>query len=98
MSITSIRIADDMEKPLEALSKKLDRSKNYIINQAIKEFIARQSLEDSRWQDTLQALESIKAGKCIDEEDVNAWLKAGAANIANRHLNHENKVFAGIRR
>jgi predicted transcriptional regulator len=74
MSITSIRIADDVEKPLEALSKKLDRSKNYLINQAIKEFIVRQSLEDSRWQDTLKALESIKAGQSIDEAYVNAWL------------------------
>ena len=65
-----------MEKPLEALSKKLDRSKSYLINQAIKEFIARQSLEDSRWQDTLQALESIMSGNSIDEEDVNAWLNS----------------------
>lgn len=76
MGITSIRIADDVEKPLEVLSKKLDRSKNYLINQAIKEFLARQSLEDSRWQDTLQAIESIKAGKSIDEADVNGWLNS----------------------
>lgn len=80
MSITSVRIPDDMEKPLESLSKKLDRSKSYLINQAIKEFIARQSLEDSRWQDTLEALESIKAGKSIDEEDVNAWLNSWGTN------------------
>jgi len=79
MGITSIRITDDVEKPLEALSKKLDRSKNYIINQAIKEYLARQSLEDSRWQDTLKALESIKAGKSIDEADVNAWLNSWGA-------------------
>jgi predicted transcriptional regulator len=80
MSVTSIRIADDVEKPLEVLSRKLDRSKNYLINQAIKEFLARQSLEDSRWQDTLEALESIKAGKSIDEEDVNAWLNSWGTN------------------
>jgi predicted transcriptional regulator len=80
MSITSVRIPDDIEKPLESLSKKLDRSKSYLINQAIKEFIARQSLDDSRWQDTLEALESIKAGKSIDEEDVNAWLNSWGTN------------------
>jgi predicted transcriptional regulator len=76
MSITSVRIPEDLEKPLESLSKKLDRSKSYLINQAIKEYIARQSLEGTRWQDTLEALESIKAGKSIDEEDVNAWLNS----------------------
>lgn len=80
MSITSIRITDDVDKPLEALSKKLERSKNYLINQAIKEFLARQSLEDSRWQDTLDALESIKQGKSISEDDVNAWLNSWGTN------------------
>ena len=76
MSITSIRLTDDIDKPLESLAKKLDRSKNYIINQAIREFLLKQSLEDSRWQETLEALESIKAGKSIDEADVNAWLNS----------------------
>jgi len=79
MSITSVRIPDDLDSPLESLSKKLDRSKNYLINQAIKEFIARQSLEHSRWQDTLEALASIKAGKSIDENDVNIWLNGWGA-------------------
>ena len=76
MSITSIRLADEVDQPLESLAKKLDRSKNYLINQAIKEFLIKQSLEDSRWQDTLEALESIKAGKSLDEEDVNSWLNS----------------------
>lgn len=76
MSITSIRLADDIDKPLETLANKLDRSKNYLINQAIKEFLARQSHEDSRWSDTLEALESIQAGKSLDEADVNAWLNS----------------------
>ena len=77
MSITSIRLSDDIDQPLESLAKKLDRSKNYLINQAIKEFLVKQSLEDSRWQDTLEALESIKAGKSLEETDVNAWLSWG---------------------
>ncbi|EGG94414.1 hypothetical protein IMCC1989_2813 [gamma proteobacterium IMCC1989] len=76
MSITSIRLADDVDQPLGLLAKKLDRSKNYLINQAIKEFLAKQSLEDARWEDTLEALTSIKAGKSIAETDVNAWLNS----------------------
>lgn len=76
MSITSIRLTADIDKPLESLAKKLDRSKNYLINQAIKEFLARQSLEEARWHDTVVALESITAGKAVDEDDVNAWLNS----------------------
>ncbi|NNJ73023.1 MAG: ribbon-helix-helix protein, CopG family [Enterobacterales bacterium] len=74
MSITSIRLNSDVEKPLEQLSKKLDRSKSYLINQAIKEYIAKESIEESRWEDTIEALKSIESGKSIDEKDVNAWL------------------------
>lgn len=76
MSITSIRLTDDLEQPLDSLAKKLDRSKNYLINQAIKEFLVKQSLEASRWHDTLEALESIKAGKSLAETNVNAWLNS----------------------
>lgn len=76
MSVTSIRLAKEVDQPLESLAKKLDRSKNYLINQAVKEFLAKQSLEESQWQDTLEALESIKAGKSLDEADVNGWLNS----------------------
>lgn len=76
MGITSIRLADDVDKPLESLANKLDRSKNYLINQAIKEFLAKNSLEESRWAETLDALESVKSGQSLDESNVNAWLNS----------------------
>ncbi len=76
MGVTSIRLQPDIESPLEELASKLDRSKNYLINQAIKEFIARQSLEESRWKDTLQALSSIKKGVSVPESEVIAWLES----------------------
>ncbi len=74
MGITSIRFSDEVDKPLESLSRQLDRSKNYIINQAVKEYLARRSLDSSRWQDTLEALKSLDEGKYIEEDEVNAWL------------------------
>lgn len=76
MSVTNIRLQRDIESPLDDLAKKLDRSKNYLINQAIKEFIARQLVEESRWEDTLQALSSIQAGKSFPESEVNFWLES----------------------
>ena len=76
MSVTSVRISDDIEASLENLAKRLDRSKNYIINQAIKEFIARQLMEDSRWEDTLKALSSVQEGRLIEEVEVTKWLRS----------------------
>ena len=76
MGVTSIRLSKENEEPLENLSQKLDRSKNYLINQAIKEYVARQAMDDARWEDTLKALASIKEGKTIDEAEVVSWLKS----------------------
>ncbi len=76
MGVTSVRLQPDIENPLEELSKKLDRSKNYLINQAVKEFITRNSLEEQRWVETLEAIDSVKSGKLIEEKEVNDWLES----------------------
>ena len=80
MGVTSLRISQEVEAPLENLAQRLDRSKNYLINQAIKEFVARQLMEDSRWEDTLAALGSVKEGKLIDEANVTEWLQSWGAD------------------
>ncbi len=84
MSVTSIRLQPEIENPLEQLATKLDRSKNYLINQAIKEFIARRALDEARWDETLEALNSVKSNKIIDEQNVNEWLESwGSENELN---------------
>ncbi len=74
MSVTSVRLHPEIEIPLKDLAKKLDRSKNYLINQAIEEFIARQSLENERWEETLNAIRSIEGGRRVEEKAVSHWL------------------------
>lgn len=76
MGVTSIRLSEDVEAPLERLAKKLDRSKNYLVNQAIREFVLRQAMEEIRWSDTVEALESVKAGRLVESENVAEWLKS----------------------
>lgn len=76
MGVTSIRLNSEVEAPLEKLAHRLDRSKNYLINQAIKEYVARQAMEDVRWEDTLKALASIKEGNVIEGSEVLSWLQS----------------------
>jgi predicted transcriptional regulator len=76
MGVTSVRLQPEIENPLEDLSKKLDRSKSYLINQAVKEFLARNSLEEQRWVETLEAIDSVKSRKLIEEKAVNDWLES----------------------
>ena len=84
MSVTSVRLQPEIENPLEKLAAKLDRSKNYLINQAIKEFIARKALDEARWAETLEALDSVKSNKLFEEQSVNEWLESwGSDNEQN---------------
>ena len=76
MGVTSVRLRPEVEKPLEILSKKMDRSRNYLINQAIKEFIEKRAIDDNRWAETLIALESVKSGAVAEELEVLDWLKS----------------------
>lgn len=74
MIIVSVRLQEDLEASLEGLAERLRRSRNWLINQAVREFIERQQLEESRWQETVEALRSIEAGHGIPEGEVHAWL------------------------
>jgi predicted transcriptional regulator len=76
MPVTSIRLHEDIEAPLEELAKKMDRSRNYVINQAIREFVARQSMEEARWADTQAALASVANGETIPEGNIKSWLES----------------------
>ncbi len=77
MSVTKIRLQPDIGDPLEKLSKKLDRSKNYLINQAIKEYIGCQIMEDiCCWADTLVALKSVQMGKTVSGDQALSWLES----------------------
>lgn len=82
MGVTSIRLSEDVEAPLEQLAKKLDRSKNYLVNQAIKEFVLRQSMEELRWTETVEALESVKAGRLIESSAVSEWLQSWGSDTS----------------
>lgn len=76
MSVTSVRLQPQIEQNLEAIAAKLQRSKNWVINQAIEEFVQKQEAEQQRWQETLQALDAVSQGRVVAGEDVHSWLKS----------------------
>jgi predicted transcriptional regulator len=81
MSITTVRLQPDIEQGLQATAGALHRSKSWVINQAVKEFIERQELEKQRWQETLQAMESVAQGRVVSGESVHEWLNSwGSSN------------------
>jgi len=81
MSVTTVRLQPEVEVGLEAMAGKLHRSKSWVINQALREFVERQEQEQTRWQETLNAMESVAQGRAVSGEAVHAWLRSwGAVN------------------
>lgn len=76
MSVTTVRLQDDTELRLEIIANKLQRSKGWIINQALIEYLEKQQLEQERWQQTLEAMESAAQGKVVAGEEVHEWLNS----------------------
>lgn len=76
MGVTTVRLQPEIEEGLEAMARKLHRTKSWLINQSVREFIQRQEQEQVRWQETLQAMESVAQGKVVSGESVHAWLRS----------------------
>ena len=76
MSVTTVRLQADVEQHLEAIADRLHRSKGWVINQALSEYIEKQQLEQARWKQTLEAMESAARGKVVDASEVHGWLRS----------------------
>jgi len=76
MSVTTVRLQADVEQHLESIASRLHRSKGWVINQALSEYIEKQQLEQERWKQTLQAMESAAQGRVVDASEVHSWLNS----------------------
>ena len=76
MTVTTVRLQPEIEESLEAIAGKTQRTKSWVINQALKEYIQRQEQEQVRWRETLNAMESVAQGKVVSGEAVHTWLRS----------------------
>jgi predicted transcriptional regulator len=76
MSVTTIRLPEELAVALDRLAEETQSSRSNLINQAVKEYVVRAHTDAERWQETLTALASVKAGRLVQGEEVDAWLSA----------------------
>lgn len=74
MSVTTVRLQAEVERNLESIASQLDRSKGWVINQALWEYIEKHQLQQQRWQQTLEAMESAAQGRVVGADEVHEWL------------------------
>jgi predicted transcriptional regulator len=81
MSITSVRLPPEIDHALSDTAQKLQRSKSWLINQALKEFLEREKLLQRRWDETAEAMESVAAGRVISGDAVHQWLQSWGSEV-----------------
>lgn len=79
MGMTSVRMPDELLDELELAAEKLDRSKGWIINDAVKEYLAKEDRKEQIRKETMEALADIKAGRVANGDAVIEWLGSWGA-------------------
>ena len=74
MGMTSVRMPDELMSQLEQAAEKLRRSKGWIINDALKEYLTREQRKTKMLEETYEALADIKAGRVTDGNEILDWL------------------------
>jgi predicted transcriptional regulator len=75
MSTTSFRLDDDLEEKLEVTATKLQRTKGWIINDALRQYIVREEQKLRMLEETQEAIADIQAQRVVSGEEVMKWLE-----------------------
>ena len=74
MAMTSLRIPDDLMERLQKTAEQRRRSKSWLINDAVREYLEREEIRARRLAETRQALSEVKEGQLIEGDEVLDWL------------------------
>ncbi|MBH8563110.1 CopG family ribbon-helix-helix protein [Nostoc sp. CENA67] len=81
MSTTSFRLDDDLEEKLEVTAAKLQRTKGWIINDALRQYIAREEQKLRMLEETQEAIADIQAQRVVSGEEVMKWLETWGTTV-----------------
>jgi len=70
MSTSSFRLDNDLEEKLEVTAVKLQRTKGWIINEALRQYMAREEQKLRMLQETQEAIADIEAQRVVSGEEV----------------------------
>lgn len=76
MAMTSVRIPDDLMARLEKTAEQRRRSKGWLINDAVREYLERDEVKMRHLAETREAIAEVEAGQLIDGDKVLDWLES----------------------
>ena len=70
--VVTAKLPEDLVTEMDEVAERIDRSKSWIVRQAVAEWLAE---EQRRYELTLEALRSVDEGRTIPHEDVLAMVE-----------------------
>jgi predicted transcriptional regulator len=75
MSNASFPLDEDLHEKLDSTAFRLNKTKGWLINQAVRQYIEREELKARILSETELAIADIQAKRIISGEEVLNWLK-----------------------
>ena len=80
--VVTAKLPDELVSRLDETADRIERSKSWIVRQAVAEWLAE---EQRRHELTLEALRDIDEGRVLTQEEIEAW--AAAQKLQKRTKN-----------
>lgn len=75
MPVTSVRLDDDLHGRLDRLAKREQRTRGWVINEALRDYLEQEERRAERYRQSLEALEEIEGGApTLDGAVVHEWI------------------------
>ena len=74
--MTSVRMSDQLMDKLESIAEKLDRSKSWIIKDAVNQYLEQIDRKEKMLAETRKALSEIESGEVVDGDEVMDWIES----------------------
>ena len=74
MPTLTAHVTDQLIKEIDFVSKRLDRSRAWVVKEAVREYLERSAEDQKRWDETLEAIEAADRGEILPADGVLAWV------------------------
>lgn len=68
--VITAKLPEDLVKRLDEVANRIDRSKSWVVRQAVTEWLAE---EQRRYELTIEALKDVDEGRMISDDDLKRW-------------------------
>jgi predicted transcriptional regulator len=74
MPTLTAHVTDDFVEKIDSIAVELERPRDWVIQDALREYVSRHRLELDRWRETQEAINAAERGEVVPAEEIFAWL------------------------